>query len=382
MGEKKPRIVFFVSEDWYFCSHRLPIARAARDSGYEVWVITRVKNHGKAIKDEGFFLLPLDFQRSGINIFSDAIALWRLIRFYRYLRPVIAHHVAIKPVLYGSIAARIAGVSSVVNALAGLGYLYSEDVKGLFLLLQPAVRIAMRLILLSSRGRVIVQNHADYDSMHNHMGLLKQSLVLIRGSGVDMKHFAPTPEPSGPIRVTLVSRLLWEKGVGDLVKAAELLRERGVRCVVTLVGDPDTENAGAIDEELLLKWAKSGAIEWWGRREDVAAVWAQSHIACLPSYYREGVPKSLLEASACGRPIVTSDNPGCMEIVVDGENGLVVPARDSCALADAIEKLVKDSVLRQKMGSQGRKMVGLGFSEEQVADKTLTLYEELRQKNG
>jgi glycosyltransferase involved in cell wall biosynthesis len=376
-----PRIAFVVTEDWYFCSHRLPIARAAKDAGYEVWVIAGVNKHGDAIREEGFYLVHLDFQRGRPNIFSDLMLLWKLILTYRKLRPDIVHQVAIKPVLYGSIAAQISGVPLIINALAGLGFLYSADVKGVFRLLQPMVRSGVGMILRNIRGRVIVQSQADYKTLQASMGLRQESLALIRGSGVDMVEYAPTQEPVGPVRVTLVSRLLWEKGVGDLVEAAKLLCDRGVECIITLVGEPDVKNPGAIDEQLLRRWAEAYNVEWWGRRDDIADIWAQSHIACLPSYYREGVPKSLIEAASCGRPIITSNNPGCLELVEDGVNGLVVPARNPAKLAEAIATLVADPELRRRLGSEGRRKVGYGFSQEQVVAQTLGLYVRLRSRD-
>jgi glycosyltransferase involved in cell wall biosynthesis len=300
--------------------------------------------------------------------------LWKLIFTYRRLRPEIVHQVAIKPVLYGSIAARLVGVPLIVNALAGLGFLYSADAKGMFRLLQPVVRSGMGVILRNIPGRVIVQSQADYETLQASMGLRQESLALIRGSGVDMAEYAPTKEPVGPVRITLVSRLLWEKGVGDLVEAAKLLYDRGVNCTITLVGEPDVKNPGAIDEQLLQRWAKAYNVEWWGRREDIADVWAQSHIACLPTYYREGVPKSLIEAASCGRPIITSDNPGCLELVEDGVNGLVVPARNPEKLAMAIATLVADPELRRRLGAEGRRKVGCGFSQDHVVAQTLGLY--------
>jgi glycosyltransferase involved in cell wall biosynthesis len=229
-------------------------------------------------------------------------------------------------------------------------------------------------MLRNVNGRVIVQNQADYETLQLSMGLRQESLALIRGSGVDMVEYAPTQEPVGLVRITLVSRLLWEKGVGDLVEAAKILHDRGVECIITLVGEPDVKNSGAIDEQLLRHWAKAFNVEWWGRREHIADVWAKSHIACLPSYYREGVPKSILEAASCGRPIITSDNPGCLEFVEDGINGLVVPARNPAKLADAIATLVANPELRRRLGSEGRRKVGNGFSQEHVVAQTLGLY--------
>ncbi len=373
-GSGPTRVIFAVTEDWYFCSHRLPIARALRDAGYEVAVATRVSAHGHIIEGEGFHLYPLNFQRSGLNLLADLGVLWRLFRIYRSARPQVVHHVALKPVLYGSIAARLAGVPAVVNAFMGLGYLNSAETRGVYRALQPLARWATKIALKANHGRVIVQNQADWKTLIDKMGLRRGKLVLIRGSGVDTRRFAPSPEPAGPVRIAFVSRLLWEKGVGDLVKAAELLAKRAVDCVITLVGEPDARNPRSVSDRTVREWAKADNVEWWGWRSDIEQVWATSHIACLPTYYGEGVPLSLLEAASCGRAIVCSDNPGCLEVVEDGVNGLVVPAKDPEALADAIEELVGDAKRRRKLGAEGRRRILDGFSREHVIERTLMLY--------
>jgi len=374
----KPIIIFVVTEDWYFWSHRLPIARAARDSGYAVWVATREQVHGERIRKESFHVWPVDFHRTKMNPLRDLLLIWKLADIYETLRPQIVHHVAIKPVVYGSIAARWRGVPAAINALAGLGFLYAPNRTAAQTILQIVLRRLMAFVLSRVRGRVVVQTSADLKVLRENLKLDADALRLIRGSGVDVDVFVPTPEPEGAVRITLVSRLLWEKGVGEMVAAGRLLRQRGVDCAITLVGTPDRENSGAIDERQLQEWVKAGDAEWWGHRDDVANVWARSHVACLPSYYPEGVPKTLLEAASCGRPIVTSQNPGCLEVVEHGVNGLVVPARDAVALADAIEKLVRDPALRQALGREGRRKVCQEFAQEKVVRETLALYEELR----
>ena len=376
-SNKLKRILFVVTEDWYFCSHRLPIARAARDAGFEVWVITRVNQHREQIINEGFNLQPLEFRRSGLNIFSDLATVWQLIAIYRKLQPDVVHHVAIKPVLYGSIASFFSPVSVVVNALAGLGFLYANDVKGVFRVIQPVVRTAMGFVLRRVNGKVIAQNKADFDALCNQMKIDSNSLTLIKGSGVDTQAFAVTDEPNGIVKITMVSRMLKEKGVEDLVKAAGLLDKKGVECLVSLVGAPDVENAGSVTEQELKNWAHADNVEWVGFCDDVVTVWKKTHIACLPSYYREGVPKSLLEAASCGRPIVSSDNDGCKEIVIDQVNGITVPAKKPEKLAQALELLIENPELRKTMGLKGRAMVEGDFSQEHVVSKTLSLYNDL-----
>jgi len=201
--------------------------------------------------------------------------------------------------------------------------------------------------------------------------------VVVRGSGVDLKRFQPRPEPPGPVAVAMVSRMLWDKGVRELVEAVGRLRARGVALRLELVGAPDPENPGSIPGDRLAEWNRSGAAEWSGPSEDVPGVWAQAHIAVLPSYYGEGVPKSLLEAAACGRPIVAADVPGAREIVRHGENGLLVPPRDVPALAGALERLAADPNLRRQMGERGRQIAAAEFGEDIVVEKTLHVYREL-----
>lgn len=372
---RKPKILFLVTEDWYFCSHRLPIARAARDSGYSVVVATRVQGHGEQIEKEGFKLVPIGLQRSSKNPLREILSILEITKIYQSERPDIVHHVAMKPVLYGSIAALFGGIGAVVNALAGMGYIFtSHDRKAKFL--KPVVKLGFRFLLGWPNGRVIIQNPDDRLMMIGAVGIPHEKVMLIKGSGVDTSHFAPTPEPDAIPLVVLASRMLWDKGVGEFVEAARLLHEKGVNARFVLVGDSDPGNPATVPVSQLEEWHKSGAVEWWGRREDMPKVFSESHIVCLPSY-REGLPKVLIEAAACGRPIVTTDAPGCREIVLHGKNGLLVPMRDSAALADALEMLIKDPVLRRKMGENGRELAVSEFSVEKVVSQTLALYQEL-----
>ncbi|HSS63985.1 MAG TPA: glycosyltransferase family 4 protein, partial [Gammaproteobacteria bacterium] len=304
----RPKLLYLVTEDWYFCSHRLPIARAARDAGFEVLVATRVDRHADAIRSEGFQLFPLKLRRRGMHPWRELAALIEIVKLYRRVRPEIVHHVAMKPVIYGSIAARFSGVSTVVNALAGLGYVFaSSSLRAR--LLRPFVRLALRG-LISGRGRhAVVQNPDDRHLMQG-IGIPERQLSIIRGSGVDVTAFRPGPEPEGKIVVTMVSRMLWDKGVGELVEAARRLECSGKDIRVQLVGPPDHENPAAIPEWTLREWEQEGIVQWLGQRDDIAELWTASHIAVLPSY-REGLPKSLLEAAACGRPMVATDVAGC-----------------------------------------------------------------------
>ncbi len=372
----KPRILYLVTEDWYFWSHRLPTARAARDAGAEVVVASRVRDHGDRIRGEGFNLLPLDMKRGSHNPFVDMGALRKLIAIYRNIKPDLVHHVAMKPVIYGSIAARATRIPRVVNAITGLGYVFSSrDARTRYL--KPIVRMALRNLMNRSGSLAIVQNPDDQRLLIDELGVSFASAVLIKGSGVNPDRFVPREEPLGTPRATMVSRMIWEKGVGEVADAARLLREQGVGVRMVLVGAPDSESPAAVPEERFAAWEEEGILEWWGHRSDVSQVWQESHLAVLPSYYGEGIPKSLLEAAACGRPIVTTDTPGCREVVRHGENGLLVPPRNPRALADAIRSLVRDSELRKRMGMKGRSRVIHEFSEQTVVRQTFDVYRSL-----
>ena len=377
------RILYLVSEDWYFCSHRLPIARAARDAGAEILVATSVANHGGVIEGEGFRLLPVKIERSGLNALADLSTLWSLIRLYRRERPDTVHHVALKPVLYGSLAAWIAGVPIVVNALAGLGFLFiSDGILAAFL--RPVVRFAFRILFNRKNSRLILQNSDDVSLFRDHIGIQASRITMIRGSGVDVIRYQPSPEPdvsSGhPVVALCVTRMLWDKGIGELVAAARLLKTRGVAITVRLVG-PSDRNPAAIDAATLDGWQREGIVDVAGPSEDIPGEYARAHIAVLPSY-REGLPKSLLEAAAAGRPIVASDVPGCREICREGQTGFLVPARSIEPLAEKLAVLASDVDLRQKMGAAAREAAEQEFAEAIVVEQTLSLYDDALSKNA
>lgn len=373
-GARK-KLLFLVTEDWYFCSHRLPPARAAQAAGYEVVVATRVANRGAEITAEGFRLVPIGLRRRSRNPFREIAAIAEIVQLYRRERPDIVHHVALKPVLYGSLAALLVRRPAVVNALAGMGFLFTSSSR-LVTLLRTVVSRVFRVLLNAGRNVLILQNPDDVTMLVSG-GLVTASRVrLIRGSGVDIERFRPTPEPAGSPVVMLASRMLWDKGVGEFVSAAGALRARGIAARFVLVGDGDADNPASIPDAQLKAWHDSGVVQCWGRCDNMPAALAEAHIVCLPSY-REGLPKVLLEAAACARPLVATDAPGCREIVRDGENGLLVPLRDAASLADAIERLVGDRALRLRMGEKGRQMVESEFSEEKVAQQTLAVYREM-----
>ena len=367
------RIIYLVTEDWYFISHRLPMARAARDAGYEVHVATRVADHAAAIRREGFTLHPLDWERGSTNPFHLLSAVRDVRRLYRSVRPDLAHHVALQPTVVGSLAAF--GLPIVrLNALAGLGYAFisrSIKARALRLVLRPL----LRWLLGSARAAVLVQNPNDR-ALIESLGVGSDRITLIPGSGVDVDAHTPLPEPPEPVTVGFVGRLLYDKGVNALVEAHGLLARRGRPIRLLLAGDPDPSNPASIPPEEIARWSGSADIKALGHVNDVRTVWAASHIAALPSR-REGLPKSLLEAAACGRPIVATDVPGCREIARAGVNALLVPWNDAAALADAIEKLAADPDLRRRFGEAGRRIVETEFSDARIGRDVVALYSRL-----
>jgi len=374
---KAPRILIVINADWYFCAHWLPLAKALQAKGCEVVVAaTLERGERDTIEAEGFEFIPIHIRRRLTAPWWELASLWELFRLYRKKHPDLVFHMTIKPVIYGSVAARLAGVSSVLNAIPGLGRIFlGSGARGR--VLRWAALWAYRIALSARRVRVIFENPDDQKTFVS-LGLVTQErTILIRSRGVNIDQFSPSLEPDGIPVVLLASRLLWDKGVGELVEASRQLRSMGVNCRIVLVGIPDPENPNSVPTHTLEGWRADGIIEWWGLRNDMPAVLEMATIVVLPSYYPEGVPRILLEAAASGRPIVTADAPGCREIVRNGENGLLVPTRDSEALAEAIGLLLRDPALRARMGIQGRKIAVTEFSEQQVIGDTLAVCQEL-----
>jgi glycosyltransferase involved in cell wall biosynthesis len=365
--------VYVVTEDWYFWSHRLDLARAAREAGYEVIVATRVTDHGERIRGEGFQLEPLEMVRRSCNLFREVIAIAELVRLYRRVRPDVVHHVAMKPILYGSLAAWVTRVPAVINAFAGLGYAFMDERNGL---VRWCVKTALRIVLRLGHSVVLVQNHDDQDRLVGEGVVPASRTRLIAGSGIDVALYSLQPQPSGIPVVVLPARMLWDKGVGEFVVAARRLKRKGVHARFILVGRRDEHNPAAISGSRLKEWVQEGVVEWWGHREDMPAVYATAMLVVLPSY-REGLPKVLLEAAACGKAIVTTDVPGCRDIVRDRINGLLVAPRDSMALATAIEELLSDQEAREVMGQRSRTRVVAEWSGPRITEQVLGLYHDM-----
>jgi len=368
-----PKLLFVVTEDWYFVTHRLPLAVAAKKAGFDVAVATRVGGHEKSIRLADVRLIPFELSRRHGN---PLLELFRLARLYAHEQPTIVHHVALKPIVYGTVAAWLARVHAQVNAVAGLGWLFTSA-EGLMRLIRPMIQATL-VWLLNRRGSLTIVQNPDDQALLIDAGLARNRVRLIRGVGVDTAIFHPAQEPpSGTICILLATRMLWDKGVGEFVEAARILTQAGVCARFVLLGDPDRGNPASVPLEMLQAWHGHNGVEWWKRREDMSSVFHEAHIACLPSYYKEGLPKVLLEAAASGLPIVTTDAPGCREVVRDRHNGFLVPPHDVSALVSALDTLIHDPLLRARMGQRGREMVVNEFSQERVIAETLNVYREL-----
>jgi glycosyltransferase involved in cell wall biosynthesis len=368
-----PKIVFFITEDWAFLSHRLPLAQACRDVGWQVVIATHVTDKADVILREGFLLEPLPLDRGGLNPLREAKAVLALMRVLRRHRPDILHCVALKPVLYGNLAARLVGQQATVSALAGMGYAYTgNDRKAR--LLRLVLTPLLRLLLRRKRHHVIVQNQDDRDLLLAIGATTAPQITLIPGSGVDLAALPALPPPDNqPLIFALVARMLADKGVREAVAAVATVNRNGRRAVLWLVGVPDPHNPSVILEPELRQWEATGNVRWLGHQTDIAQIWAKADVALLPSY-REGMPKALLEAAACARPIITTDVVGCREVIDDGVEGFIRPARASLGLSEAMTALIDDPLLRHRMGAAARKRAERRFGQERVVAAHLAIY--------
>jgi glycosyltransferase involved in cell wall biosynthesis len=375
----KQRLLLVMNDDRYFLCHRLDLARAARSAGMEVLVVTHADDKGKRILDEGFQYLPIPFIKGGRQPLRELAAIMKLAQLYRREKPDIVHHICMKPVLYGSWAARLARVPAVVNTFAGLGF-YFQDNGWHTRLVRAGLTAGLRSAFTLPNSRALFENSADRERLIRAKVVSRKHTVMISGTGVDTRKFRPVAERQGTLVVVLACRMLWLKGVGDFVQAAKLLKAWKVPARLVLVGMPDAGSPSSISEAQLVAWQEQGAVEWWRYREDMPEVLASAHIVVLPSY-SEGLPKILLEAGACGRPVVATTIPGCVDVVRDGENGFLVPPKDPDVLAKAITVLLKNPILRMRMGKRGREIVVREFPVELVGNQTLAVYRELLQNS-
>lgn len=369
-----PRILYVVTEDWYFLSHRLPMARAAKAAGFDVHVATRIGSGTVAIEGEGFTLHGLSWERGSLSLRHSLGCVWELRRLLKHLRPDILHNVSLKPVLLGSAASLGLSGIAVVNSLTGLGtLLLGNHGSGNFT--RGAVRGGLAAMLKRKNSRTVVQNPDDLKFVVE-LGVPRDRIDLIPGSGLDTGHFAVLPEPAPPMTAAYVGRMLADKGLYTLIEAFSLASARDPSLQLLLAGDCDRENPGSLAPEQLREFASLVGIHWLGHVRDIREVWGRVQIAILASR-REGLPKSLLEAAACGRPIIATDTPGCREIAIEGVTALTFPVDNAPALAEALLKMAGDADMRSRFGKNARALVETKFSDAVIAKEIVELYQSL-----
>jgi glycosyltransferase involved in cell wall biosynthesis len=369
----RPRLLYVVTEDWAFLSHRLPMARAARDAGFEVHLATRVSNGAAAIAAERFFLHPIPFARGSLSPIATLSTIAALRRVHRQVKPELTHHVALQACVLGMLAS-LGRSCAYVNAFIGLGYSFTSET-GKARVVRTLIGSLLRFIINRSRCIALVQNPDDMAALLS-LGIAKSRIALIAGSGVDIHRFTPTPEPDGAPTFGFVGRLLDDKGIRTLVAAHRLLRTRIPDTQLLIAGTPDPANPASVTEAEARSWNDEPGLVWFGHVGDIAGFWAKAHVAVLPSR-REGLPLSLMEAAACGRALIASDVPGCREVVLHEQTGLLFPVDDVASLADGMARLAADPQLRARYATAARKRVVDEFAAPMIGRQTVALYQRL-----
>ena len=371
-------IVYFVTEDSYFLSHRLPVAINAQKLGHKVFIVTKLTGKESLIESYGFEIVPISFNRAGLNFIQDIIILFKLIITLRKISANIIHNVAIKPIIIGSIAAQFCKNIRVVNAFTGMGFLFTSKLSLKYSILSFFVKHIIKNVLKFKNIYSIVQNEGDMSFLKLNFNSDPNRIILIAGSGVDTKYFNSSlikkNKESKKLRIVTTCRMLKDKGVLDLYEAALILKNRGVPCVCVFVGGLDSKNPSSIGELRLKRWIKEGVIEYHGQTSNILNILINADIYTLVSY-REGLSKSILEAASVGLPIISTDIPASKDLVINNHNGYLVPVKNAFDLANAIEKLVLNHDLREKFGQSSRKIVRENFSEELVSKQTTDFYD-------
>lgn len=378
----KLKLLFVVNVDWFFLSHRLPIALEALRQGYEVHIATTFTDKTKALQDQGFVTHHLTLDRSGSGLWTVSYEAWQIYRLFKDVKPDVVHLVTIKPVLFGGVVARFARVPAVVSAISGLGLVFVA--KGLKATVRRwMVTSLYRWALGHHNQKVIFQNPDDLTYLARHAHLSNRKVIIIRGSGVDLSHYRVTPFSSGAPVILFAARLLVDKGIREFVQSSQILRQRGLSAKdarFVIVGKPDAANPASLCADELAQWAENNLVELWGYRTDMPQVIGAAHLVVLPSYYGEGLPKVLIEAAACGRAVITTDHPGCRYAIEPNKTGLIVPIKNALALAEAIEYLIKNADIRERMGASGRAFAEKEFAIEKTVTEHMEIYKKLLDK--
>ncbi|MGD0960728.1 MAG: glycosyltransferase family 4 protein [Methylomonas sp.] len=377
MSNFPKKVLFFANTEWYLFNFRLAYAKYLRAQGVEVVMLSPIGPYGPKLEEAGFRWIPLNMNRQSLHPWTELMLIWRILSIYRTEKPDIAHHFTIKCVVYGGLAARFAGISGVVSAVTGLGHVFiGQELKAK--ILRPFVRWMLGLVMNGKQHRLILQNPDDR-SAFIAAGIASEGQTrLIAGSGVDTARFQPNPErpPHDCPTVVFAARLLWSKGLAELIEAIHQINAKGVTARFLIAGTPDPGNPASIPDETLDEWRNISNVELLGHVDDMVELLSAADIMVLPSY-REGLPRSLIEAAAAGLPIVTTDTPGCRQAVADGVTGYLIPVRDSHTLATALRQLIEDPALAARMGAAGRQKALAEFDERIVFDKTFAVYQEL-----
>ena len=370
-------ILFVVNSISFFLSHRLEIALASKNCGFDVHVAAPYdEDNCKLLYNLGFSFHTVSFSRYGLSPFNECISVFSLVRLFLKLKPDLVHLITIKPYLYGGIAARVTGVKCVVSAVAGLGIVFSSS-EYKYRLLRSLLFYFFKFSFGHPNQVVIFQNSHDRDLLLN-LGVISQDKVrMIRGSGVDLSKYKFSPDPVGTPIVTFASRLLKDKGVEVFVESSRILTKRGVDVKFWLIGEPDSGSSNSVSYDQLDEWRSERLIEVFGFRSDVPELFSKSSIIVFPSYYGEGLPKVLIEAAACGRPVVTTNHPGCIDAIIPNETGFLIPIKDPVALADMIQRLIEFPLLRIKMGAAGRALAESSFSIDLIVKMHMDIYQDI-----
>jgi glycosyltransferase involved in cell wall biosynthesis len=374
------KVVLFANTDWYLYNFRRTLALALQAEGYDVLLVSPAGGYGPRLRALGLRWQPLRMDRRSVNPLRESALLMRFAGLLRHERPALLHNFTIKCAAYGSLAARLAHVPARINSVDGLGYVFASGERKARLL-RPVVRTLLRSALRGRRAQLILQNPDDQAAFEHFRLAGPDSMDLIPGAGVDCTRYAPrrAPDHAGDPRpcVLLAARLLWEKGIAEYAEAARILKAQGRRVRFLLAGMPDAGNPAAVPEATLREWVGKGVLEWLGHVADMRKLYAAVDIVALPSYYREGLPTALTEAAACGLPLITTDMPGCREVVTDGQDGLLIPPHDATALANAVARLLDSPALSQRLGAAARAKALAVFDERIIIRRTLDVYRRL-----
>jgi glycosyltransferase involved in cell wall biosynthesis len=370
---KRKTLVYVVTEDWYFWLHRLALGKAALEAGFDVIVVARVQEHGARLAEAGFRVVALPWRRRGGTLWAELASLRLLWRLFRRERPSIVHSIALKSIIYGGLIARLAGVRNRIATIAGLGYVFTSG-RLKARLLRPAVLLALKAAMGGRRSVVLLENHDDGRVLASGGAIDPGQIALVSNCGVDTDRFPAYSEPPGPVTIGMATRLVRDKGAAVAVEAMRMLREQNIPARFRLIGGIDEGNPDAHTRQEVMSWVGEGLVQWDGHIDDVAGFWRDCHICLYPSRYGEGVPRTLLEAASCGRPIVTADRPGCRDAVEDGVTGYIAPPDDPQRIADCLRRLIEDADLRRRFGAAARTKALAEFADPVVLGKVMAIY--------